>query len=179
MEISVITNICLCILSFLLAVVSVVTVIVGLKQNSRMLENESRAYVAIYGEITYTPHLVFYLIVKNFGKSSASIISFECDRDLSIFAYIEKFTPFSHMENISIAPGQSFRCALQHFPLFGSGIPSINFKITYKSNNKIYSEDFSVVLKAYTNLVNTKSSSQEEPLRTISHALEDINKRLL
>ena len=134
MEISVITNICLCILSFLLAVVSVVTVIVGLKQNSRMLENESRAYVAIYGEITYTPHLVFYLIVKNFGKSSASIISFECDRDLSIFAYIEKFTPFSHMENISIAPGQSFRCALQHFPLFGSGIPSINFKITYKSN---------------------------------------------
>ena len=50
MDISTIVNIILCVLSFLLAVISVVTVIITLKQNSKMIEESSRAVISIYGE---------------------------------------------------------------------------------------------------------------------------------
>ena len=45
MDISVIVNIALCILSFILAVISVVTVVVTLRQNSKMIENATRPYI--------------------------------------------------------------------------------------------------------------------------------------
>lgn len=179
MDIATIVNIILCIISFILAVVSVVTVIITLKQNSKMLESESRAYLAIYGDIIYCQLTSFYLIIKNFGKSSALITSFECDKDLSKFAYFEKFVPFSHIKNTSIAPGQSFKCALRQEKLFFSDVPSINFKISYKCNNTEYTEDFCINLEAYKTLINTTASSKEDPLKIISYALQDINKKLL
>ncbi|MCX4326423.1 MAG: hypothetical protein OSJ45_03895 [Lachnospiraceae bacterium] len=179
MDASIIINICSCILTFVLSAISVVILIVTIRQNSLMLENESRAYIAIYGEITYINAMNFYLIIKNFGKSSAIINSLECDTDLSKFAYVETLVPFSNMENASIAPNQSFRCALQHGLLFLSKIPSINFKVTYTSNDKKYSETFCVNLKALTGLVNATSPSKEKPVKIISYALQDINKRLL
>lgn len=178
-DIQTIVNICSCILTFLLSTISVVILIVTIRQNSRMLENASRAYIAIYSEITYVHAMNFYLIIKNFGQSSAIINSLECDTDLSKFAHIETLVPFSHMENVSIAPNQSFKCALQSVNLFASKIPSINFKVTYTSNNKKYVETFCINLKALTGLVNTKASSKEDPLKMISNTLQDINKRLL
>lgn len=179
MDASTIANICLCIATFILAVISVIILIITVRQNSLMLESESRAYIAIYAEIIYVHSTGFYLIMKNFGKSSAIINSLECDTNLSKFAYVETLAPFSHMENTSIAPNQSFKSALQYGNLIISEIPSINFKITYTSNNKKYSETFCINLKALTGLVNTKSPSKEEPVKIISYALQDINKRLL
>ena len=43
-----IINLILCILSFLLAAISVVTVILTLKQNNKMLEASVRPYVVVY-----------------------------------------------------------------------------------------------------------------------------------
>ena len=179
MDISVIVNICLSISSFLLAFISVVILIVTVRQNHRMIENETRAYLSIYGSTTNCRGVTFYLIIKNFGRSSAFITSLDCDVDLSRFSYVENRTPFSHMINASVAPGQSFMCALQQLPLFNSGIPSITFHITYESNHKQYSEHICLNLQAFTDLVQTNASPNGNELVIISNTLQDINRRLL
>ena len=53
MEVSDWINVILCILSFILAVISVITVIITLKQNSKMIKNSTRPYVVVYKNITY------------------------------------------------------------------------------------------------------------------------------
>lgn len=179
MDISIIVNICLSVSSFLLALISVVILIVTIRQNHLMLENETRAYLSIYGNVTSCEGSGFYLIIKNFGKSNAVITSLKCDVDLSRFSYIKERTPFSHMENASIAPGQSFMCALKQVSLFNSGIPSITFKITYECNRKKYSEVFCLNLKAFTDLIQANASTKGNELKIISNTLQDINRRLL
>lgn len=133
MNISIIINIILCILSSILAAISVATVIVTLRQNSAMIENSSRAYVSVYGDIINCQNPIFYLIVKDFGQSSAFIMSLKCDTDLNKFSYAENLHPFSHLENTSIAPNQKFKCTLDQLKLFNPGISSINFEVSYKT----------------------------------------------
>lgn len=48
MDLATKVNIILCILSFILAFISIITVIITLRQNQQMLENSSRPYVCIY-----------------------------------------------------------------------------------------------------------------------------------
>ena len=75
-------NAVLCVLSFILAVISVITVIITLKQNNKMIENSTRPYIAIYSNVTYFQDTKFYIILKNFGQSGAMIESFTCNIDL-------------------------------------------------------------------------------------------------
>ena len=62
MEISDWINVVLCILSFVLAVISVITVIITLKQNSKMIKNSTRPYVVAYKNITYFQNTNYYII---------------------------------------------------------------------------------------------------------------------
>lgn len=180
MDIALIANIVLCILSFLLAAISVITVLVTLRQNSVMLENESRAYVSIYGDTINCKGTHFYLILKNFGKSAALITSFKCDTDLSKFSYIEEIIPFSHIENTQLAPNQSYRCALQQLPLFNSGIPCLNFEISYQCNNKKYSDSFCINLKSYTDMIDAKPSPKDgKELEIMAYSLQELLEKLL
>lgn len=179
MDISLIVNICLSVSSFLLAVISVIILVVTIRQNNRMLENESRAYLSVYGDTTNHHGVNFYLILKNFGKSSAMITSLECDTDLSLFSHVERLVPFSHFVNTSVAPGQSFKCSLQQVPLFHSGIHSITFKLSYESNGKKYNDVCCINLQAYTDLIITNASTKNQELDIIARTLQDINRRLL
>ena len=45
-------NIMLCILSFILAAISVITVVITLRQNNRMIDNSTRPYVVVYSAVT-------------------------------------------------------------------------------------------------------------------------------
>lgn len=81
MEVDIWVNTVLCILSFILAVISVVTVVLTLKQNNRMIEESTRPCISVYTDEINTGNPFFYLIVKNFGKSPAYITKFESDFD--------------------------------------------------------------------------------------------------
>lgn len=49
-------NLSLSILSFILAVISVVTVVITLRQNHKMIEESNRPYITVYGRDTpYSP----------------------------------------------------------------------------------------------------------------------------
>ena len=52
MDLSTKVNIALCVLSFVLAFISVVTVVLTLIQNNKMIENSTRPYICIYFDCT-------------------------------------------------------------------------------------------------------------------------------
>ena len=83
MDVSTIVNIILCVLSFILAVISVVTVVITLRQNNRMIEESTRPFISVYTDEINAGDPFFYLVVKNFGKSTAYITKFEYDFDFN------------------------------------------------------------------------------------------------
>ena len=83
MDTSTIVNIVLSVLSFILATVSVVTVVITLRQNSKMIEESTRPIVAVYTEEINSGIPLFYLVIKNFGKSTAYMTRFESDFDFA------------------------------------------------------------------------------------------------
>ena len=74
MDLSTKVNIVLSVLSFILAVISIVTVVITLRQNNKMIENSSRPYVCIYFDYIQCGEPTGYFVVKNFGASSALLI---------------------------------------------------------------------------------------------------------
>lgn len=179
MDISIIVNIILCVLSFILAVISVVTVVITLRQNSKMIENSTRPYVVIYPATTNFQSPNYYLCVKNFGQSGATVTSFSCDYDLKNCSYDENHVPFSHLEGTFLAPGQSYVASVDPKKIFHDVPHCLNFSISYIANRKKYSDSFSVNIEADSDLVHIRANTDGKELRTISYALQDITEKLL
>ena len=103
MNVSDIINSILCVLSFLLAVISVVTVVITLRQNNKMIESDSRPYVVAY--IVYEEFSsLLYFYVKNFGKTGAIIKSIQIKPEFRIY----KKTCNTVLTDVMIAPMQQF-----------------------------------------------------------------------
>ena len=179
MDISVIVNIILCVLSFILAVISVVTVVITLRQNSKMIDNSTRPYIAVYQGVTnfQSPH--FYICVKNFGQSGAVITSFNCDSNLKDYAYDATYIPFLHFAGSFLAPSQSFIAQLDPVKVFKSDVSAFVFSVEYKCGDKLYSDSFTINLAADSDLVHIRACTDGKELRTISYALQDIAEKLL
>ena len=73
--------------------ISIITVVTTLKQNSKMMENSSRGYLSVYGDMLGVQPGNFYIVVKNFGHSNVLIKSLKCDADLDMFSFIETVHP--------------------------------------------------------------------------------------
>lgn len=140
MEITTISNIILSALSFLLAFISIVFVIVTLKQNNRMLEASSRPYISIYLETITICEQTTFFVIKNFGTTPALITKFEYDPIL-------KTTPqkhnlynlqFDYIRELTISPGQS---KLMPYDTQKLSNPNLTFVIGYISQDEKYYED--------------------------------------
>lgn len=104
MSIETLVNMILCILSFILAAISVVTV--TLRQNNRMIEESTRPYISVYTDEINTGNPLFYLIIKNFGKSPAYITKFESDFDFRGCYKIPTDKDYlGNLKNAVFAPG--------------------------------------------------------------------------
>lgn len=156
-------NIALCILSFILAAVSVITVVITLRQNSKMIENSTRPYVVIYNDLVNgagTP--IQFLIIKNFGQTAATINSLEITPKVNV-RYSDEL--FSHMNGQIIAPGQSYSTA---FKLEDSSI-ALTATISYSVGAKTYTDIFSISQKAISDHVHAKVK-----IENLNHAQEVI-----
>lgn len=174
MNTATIINIILCVLSFVLAAVSVITVIITLKQNNRMIESSTRPYISIYGIVTDFGAPIYSIVVKNFGQSSAKITKFLCSIDLSTISYSSSHIPFDEIEELNIAPGQALMCDVKYNELKKFG-KFIQFSITYVSNNKEYYENTQLNFEVSKNLTDNYNTVHE-PLQTISKTLQYIAK---
>lgn len=180
MDTSTVVNIILCILSFILAAVSVITVVITIKQNSKMIEASTRPYIGIYNASFHVRNVSsYFIIIKNFGQSSAFIEEFSSDINLSeISLQPSQQIPFNGLQGTEIMPGQSFKTAIDYNKAVSLS-DTIQFKIKYSSSSKEYCE--TMILKLTSNSGNLVPHSQSEcnELTEISATLQEMHIRSL
>ena len=172
MDLTTLVNIILCILSFILAVISVVTVIITLRQNNKMIEESTRPIITIYTDEINVGTPIFYLVIKNFGKSAAVITDISYDFDFSNCYRINNGRDYlKELKNAMLAPGQSRVCMLDYKKVN----KEVTFKIEYKSGSgNSYSETINLDLKAGVTMPTSKVNTENKELRTISYALQEM-----
>ena len=148
--------------------------VLSLKQNSKMIEKSTRPYISIYGASTYIGSSNYYIVLKNFGHSSATIHEFLYDFDLAkCTVNPSPSEPFQSIDNSTIVPGQSLH-ALIDLNKALKETKVINFHISYSSGIHKYNEDFCLNLSGNLgNFVIHKSTKGKE-LATISETLQDM-----
>lgn len=172
-------NVVLCILSFILAGISVVTVVITLKQNNKMIESSTRAYIAVSGQSINVQSGEFLLVVKNYGNSSAIIEGITFDISLKPYMYALNIEPFSAITNTTLCPNQNIVCNLNPVKMGEDKIKTITCTVTYISNGKKYIEQQIINFEALCKNVVTKASTEGKELKIISYALQEMLKKNL
>ncbi|MCI8595122.1 MAG: hypothetical protein HFF09_07730 [Oscillospiraceae bacterium] len=177
MDVATIINIILCVLSFILAAISVITVVITLRQNNKMLEESTRPFISVYTDEINAGNPFFYLIVKNFGKSPAYITKFEYDFDFNGCYKIRNDKDYlKELNNAVLAPGQSRICMLDYAKID----KDVTFTLQYHSGaKKVYSEKFTIDLKAGVSMPYGKVATEGKELRTISYTLQEMLQKSL
>lgn len=157
--------------SLIASIVAIIISLVTLRQNSKMIEESSRAVIGIYGESINSGSPTFFLVVKNFGNSLATILNFSTDFDFTdCYGFRTNKNWINELNNCSIAPGQSRICKLD----YGKITQPVTFQIKYRSSGKTYSEKMTIDLKAGAAMVTSKIATKNEDLRTISYTLQEM-----
>ena len=151
-----------------------------IEQNNIMIENATRPYISIYGQsinCNGKPH--FYLVIKNSGASPATVTSFSYSPDLSK-SYSIPDPPRDFLSDIAkstIAPGQSMICKLDY-----EKIPEeIVFDMTYCSGKRVYSEHYTVNVRAGNGMLTAKCGIEPDEndilssnIHVISYTLQEM-----
>lgn len=163
------------IISLVTSVVAIIISVLSLKQNSKMIADSTRPYIGVYGSGTYVSQARFYIIVKNFGQSSAHIDDFKCDIDLSKYQVVSsKNRPFQHIQGTTFMPGQSFRCVVD-FNKIIHDTSLIVFNISYSASGRTYSDciPLNVAATIGNNVAHTTTQGNE--IKNLSETLQDIS----
>lgn len=172
-------NVVLCVLSFVLAAISVVTVVITLRQNNKMIESSTRAYIAVSGQSINVQSPEFLLVVKNYGNSSAIIENITFDIPLKPYMYALDIEPFSAVTNATLCPNQNIVCNLNPVKMGEDNITIITCTVTYTSNGKKYVEKQIINFEALCKNVVTKANTEGKELKIISYALQEMLKKNL
>lgn len=164
--------------SSLLSVIAIVISVATLLQNSRMIKESTRPYVTVYSNTTYFQSIFYYLIVKNFGQSGATITNFTCDYDLKHCAISFERAPFEHIVGTYLSPGQSLMCCIDSKKLC-SERETLTFSISYSCGKQCFNEVITLNCSADADLVKNRASTKDKELKIISYALQDIAEKML
>lgn len=158
--------------SLFTSIVAIIISIKTLKHNSLVLEETTKANIAIYGESINTGTPMFFIVIKNFGASQAIIRKFEYDFDFSnCYTYpTNRDILKCDLINCSMAPGQSRICRLD----YESITRPITFSIEYESCGKLYKESMTLDLRAGVDMPDGKVATNGKEMRTISYTLQEI-----
>ena len=116
-------SISISVLSFILAIISVLTVVITIMQNKRMIEAQSRPYLSVY--LQYDEYNTnTYICVKNYGNTSAKIIT----ADLTPCIKLRGNSFSDIIKNTVISPRQQLHFLLPH---------NIQEKLLENENNEI------------------------------------------
>ena len=184
MDISTKVNIALCILSFLLAMISVITVVITLRQNHKMIHNSTRPYITISAKITDFQRAEFYLQIKNFGSSGAVIK--EIKSSIDIKRYVHKgLSPFEVSTDLFLAPGESIVVNLNSKSLTKDKIQTFDFIVDYSDINHInkkkiqYHEKYPIDYSYFSKIVTSRASTKGSELQIISNTLQDLVEKIM
>lgn len=158
MDAGIIVNIILSILSFALAAISVVTVVITLRQNNKMLEANARPYVVAYLVYQEDPSHI-YLCIKNFGSASAIVKSMKITPTFKLY----QKTSDDIINNTMLAPTQQL-----HFFVMeddknqilhnGQYTFTVSLEYTDCTTKKQYSETYDINMEYATEVLSSRSS---------------------
>lgn len=157
------------------AIIAIIISVLSLRQNSKMIENSSRPYIGIYLAHAYVRNVSVYLVVKNFGQSSAKINSFTYDFDLANCNNhnIPNREPFQNIEDSTLMPGQALRSIINLNKTLEQ-VEQINFHVVYSSGSHKYEDDIRVNLVANIGNFTAHNTTKNKELEIISETLQDI-----
>lgn len=157
--------------SFLTAIVAIIISLVTLRQNSKMLEESSRAVISVYSQSINTGTPMLFLVVKNFGNSTATISKFDYDFDFTdCYCFRSNRDYLKDLVGSTLAPKQSRICLIDYKKINNP----VTFTLEYQSGRKTYCEAFTIDLKAGVDLPTPKTATKDKELKTISYALQEM-----
>ncbi len=177
MDIGTMVNIILSVLSFALATISVITVVITLKQNNRMLESNSRPYIVAYLVYQEAPSHI-YLCIKNFGKTSAIIKSLKIEPEISLY----KKTSNELVNDTMLAPNQQLHFLVSNEDkdkIIGESIFDFSVDIAYQDSctDKCYNETYKMNMEYVMTVLSIEHSRsnltpEQNSLRNIEKILD-------
>lgn len=162
--------------ALLIGIASIIISIITIRQNSKMIEESTRPIISVYTEFINTGLPMLYLIVKNFGQTTATITKFNYDFDFVLHhAYMgsnsNETDYLKELITSTLAPNQSRICLIE----YKNVNTPVTFDIEYKTNNKIYKDKITLNLKAGTSMLIGKSDgSNGDTLEAISYTLQEM-----
>lgn len=172
-----------CIVTAFIGMVSIAVAIFTLRANNRMIEESTRPYLVFYIDMVNTGSNHYYIILKNFGTSGATINSLTTDFDLNKLSLLpdSNENPFSNIKNTFMAPDQKLYTTLfnQNF----KDLPDeLRFSISYTSTSGLsYSDTFNINFNSLDGLALTTTyiKNQEHAIKTIATSIQGyINHQL-
>lgn len=162
--------------SLITSITAIFISVLTLKQNSKMIEATTRPYIGVYLTSTYVKNVNAYLVVKNFGQSSATIKSFTYDFDFAecVGDQYLGHKPFENIESSTILPGESFRCVIDLNKIIEK-TDYINFHVTYSFGQHQYEENICVNLVSDVGNFISHNNSPNRELEIISETLQDMH----
>lgn len=134
--------------SLICALIAIFISVKTLRQTSKIAEDSARPYIGIYGLSVYVQDCYYYIVIKNFGQTSARIDDFSCDTDLNEISFKNSLTPFSNIVGASVMPGQSYRAVIDFKKVSASNKKAFNFTIKYSKGSHRYNDTFSLKIDA-------------------------------
>lgn len=159
-------------ISFATSIIAIVISIKTLKQNSKMIEDSTRPNIGIYLASTYIRNVSCYLVVKNFGQSSAFIESFTYDFDLKSTSNVPHYNPFDNIEGSTLMPSQTNKCVIDLNKVLEQ-THEINFHVTYRSGTHKYQDTICVKLDSRIGNFVKHNTSKDKEVAIISETLQD------
>ena len=149
-----------------------------LKQNSEIMEDNTRPQIIIYKDTITIKNKIEYLVIKNIGNSLAHIESIYVDTTIlkSIQYHGHSLeNVFERLNNSYLAPQQFYRIPITSQI---SNINTIFFYIKYSSNFKSYSETYNVSLKQDESISDLKYRNSKDELEIISKSIQELINRI-
>ena len=149
-----------------------------LKQNSEIMEDNTRPQIIIYKDTITIKNRIEYLVIKNIGNSLAHIESIYVDTTIlkSIQYHGHSLeNVFERLNNSYLAPQQFYRIPITSQI---SNINTIFFYIKYSSNFKSYSETYNVSLKQDESISDLKYRNSKDELEIISKSIQELINRI-
>jgi hypothetical protein len=162
----------------ILAIISTIAIIITIIQNKRIIESAKRAFLLMYKDTISITSSIEYLVIKNSGNTTAHITSIsykQDDIDLLSKEYSKLNVALNDLNNSYIAPNQSYKIPIKSK---NTGINTLNFSIKYTSDKKEYSDSFTINLTQDYSIPYVKQSINNNDLKVISQALQELIKRI-
>ncbi|HFJ9474194.1 TPA: hypothetical protein ACGW68_001126 [Bacillus cereus] len=162
------------------SIVAIIISVISLKVTRSSIEEANRPYVVVYREyIQVLSNIHEYVVIKNFGKSGATIDSITFEP-----TYLDDMRGkeiFKNTRDTFIAPGQSISTVVSINPFAGERNDKIKATIKYHTDKKEYQEIIALSEGILEDMTFTKSrpSKGKSIEEIMTKATEEILRRRL